>query len=346
MLPARIAIQLRLVGALFFPAALVAQQRTPGPLPLGPVNGRISDSLYNPRTVRELRDGRVLVPNDRGDLLLADFATGAMKVLPDVRTGGNNNQLFALAGDSTLIKARTGWLFVAGTQALGMLPATNAVVTAASSLFGADINGFVLTVVGRRPEDSARAVRVSRSTGAEEPVTGLAFGPQSGRRPGVAFYDVSEQAVLALDGWIAVLRARPYRVDWRTPSGEWIHGAAIRIDTIPMDDRQKAAVLERDRPLQQRQQAPADIPNWPAFIEPFNNNALQMATPDGKALILRTSTADLPGNSYDVVNRRGEVERAITISATDKIVGVGLTSVYVWASRDGRTGHLERHPWP
>jgi hypothetical protein len=91
---------------------------------------------------------------------------------------------------------------------------------------------------------------------------------------------------------------------------------------------------------------PADIPNWPAFIEPYTGGTL-IATPDGKVLVPRTMTAFDPTKVYDVVNRRGELEREIELSTEmNSIAGFGKGCVYMWAARSERYGYLERHPWP
>ncbi len=67
-------------------------------------------------------------------------------------------------------------------------------------------------------------------------------------------------------------------------------------------------------------------------------------------LVKRTPTADRPGAWYDVINRHGELVRAVSVGEwpSAQIVGFGTASVYVWVSEARRTalGHLERHPWP
>jgi hypothetical protein len=96
----------------------------------------------------------------------------------------------------------------------------------------------------------------------------------------------------------------------------------------------------------QTPQSPSTISNWPDAVAPWTVGWPPIASPDGKLLVLRTPTADSPETRYDVINRRGELERQVTMPANEHILGFGAKSVYVAVtSRDG-TQLVQRHPWP
>jgi hypothetical protein len=153
---------------------------------------------------------------------------------------------------------------------------------------------------------------------------------------------VSEQALLMLDGWIAVLRTAPYRVDWRAPDGRWTLGKPIPIPIVKIDDREKLAYMVWRAPGQ----SPKTIPNWPDAVEPWTIRYPPILSVDGRLLVFRTPTADFPDSRYDVINRRGELERQVTMAANEKILGFGAKSVYVTVTAKDGGQLVQRHPWP
>ena len=205
----------------------------------------------------------------------------------------------------------------------------------------------MLAVTGGQPaSDSASVIEINRTTADQSVVTRVWQGtPVMGGVPAPVFV-VNEEPVLARDGWIAVVvRAHPYRVDWRTPAGQWVRGAAIPGQSVPMDAREQAAYWkhwEMDPP-----NASVHI-EWPKWVEPFTH-PMPIAAPDGKVVVRRTPTADAPGVRYDVVNHRGEIEGQITLAGPhDQIAGFGAHSIYVLVidAATPRNMQLERRPWP
>lgn len=326
------------LAAVLLPLGLAAQQGSQDPDDLKPANGWISDSLGTFRTIRELADGRVLVPNGSGGVSIADFAAGRAKTVSGMEAGYRNVQLFALPGDSTLIYSVEGWLIADGVKRVGMLPAKSSLPSAAPSLLGADADGFVLAIVGGRPDDSASIVRVARATGARDLLTRVRLWPL-----GSSFADLREQAILAPDGWIAVFRAMPYRVDWRTAVGEWRHGEPLVLPSLAMDDREKAAVRKQDAAFTR---PGTDNRSWADSVQLYGGPNLLYATPDSCVVILRRPIADAMGSLYDVIDRRGKLIREFTLPGNEKVVGFGRSSVYVRVAHGTVTGFLERHPWP
>ncbi len=334
-------LRISLAASLVFaahPAALAAQQTTQDPEDLKPVNGRISDSLGSFRTIRELADGRVLVPDGRGRVVTADFGTGRTKNVPGADAGNRNLQLAALPGDSTLVYSPDGWLLLNGLQRVGSLSAKDPLVAAAPAILGVDDHGNALTIVGARPADSASIFRVSRATSVREAVTRVKLWPL-----GSSFGDLREQAILAPDGWIAVFRTAPFRVDWRTPAGEWKLGEALALPSLAMDEREKAAARKQDAGFTR---PGADTRAWPDSVPLFSGPNLLYTTPDSCVVVMRRPIADAMGTLYDVIDRKGKLIREFELNGNEKVVGFGRSSIYIRVSRGSAAGYLERRPWP
>ena len=303
----------------------------------------LNETLEAPRGLHELSDGRVLVTDGRRTVL-ADFETGSVQVMPELRAG----DLLALPGDSSIITRSDGWYFLDGLRSIGMLPSTNPVVRLASSnptIDGADDKRHILVELPRtRAGDSITAVLVDRATGDRQVVAKL--WPGNAVQPGTfrPVCQMFERAVLTGDGWVAVLRANPYRVDWRSPSGQWTLGAPIRVPLIPMTQHEREVYLEwRARELPQ---LPRDtVRSWPATVCPWVGGYGPRATPDGKLVVYRVPTSEAPATRYDVLDRHGRVERQIAMPASDAILGFGRNSVFV-VRTEGAKQFLRRHPWP
>ncbi|HTR77994.1 MAG TPA: hypothetical protein VMH39_07780 [Gemmatimonadaceae bacterium] len=320
---------------------------------LQPPNGRLTEvfravsanqTLDAPRDLRELKDGRILLV-DGLRLLIGDPLTGASSVIPDLRTGA----LWPLAADSSVIITRAGWYFLDGVHLIGMLPASNPVVGFAAGggvgVDGADDLGFVLMhVAPKRVGDSAAVVRVNRMTGDQEVVAKLWPGEPTQPdvfRPVCRTY---ERAVVASDGWVAVVRVNPYRVDWRSPDGRWSLGSPIPTPVVRMTDAEKQVYLDwraGERPPQPRDTVLA----WPETVCPWVSGYRPMPTPDGKLVVYRVPTTDAPAVRYDVINRQGHVERQVVMPPSDAILGFGKKSVYV-VTTSGGSQTIQRHPWP
>ena len=166
------------------------------------------------------------------------------------------------------------------------------------------------------------------------------------------------QAWLFGDGWIAVAHPDPYRVDWRRPDGEWVRGAALPFDRVPVTDWQKCFAATGDR-----NPVACDGPGWakgvslpsPDHIPPFVMERHDRTTPGGIAvrpgpsgmlLIQRTLMADAPGRRYDVIDRTGSLRGTIRLPESQTIVGAGSSSLYVVTKDNADELTLSRHRWP
>jgi hypothetical protein len=325
-------------------ATSLGAQRVPSS-PLQPLDGIIKAPFVNVTSMHELSDGRVIMCDAMTRLLIVgNFDTGKFVNVE----GAQAMPLMAFPGDTTVIQLPgNGWIFLDGVKAIGMIDGKNPVVKeTGGGIDGADTRGRVLGGQTSPPGhgDSSDVLLVDQVTAAVDTITRL-WMPQRalGSRPA---YIVYEKAELAMDGWVAVLRANPYRVDWRAPDGNWRLGKPVSIPAIPLDDREKKSYMLR-RANGGKPAAPETNATWPAAIPAWSYALLSpLHSPDGRLLVLRTPSADYPDPRYDVINRNGELERQVTLGAKQFILGFGARSVYVAVQREDGRQDVERHPWP
>ena len=358
-------------------ATLAAQ--SPRSAPLRPPNATHPEEFTSILSARELRDGRVLItdPGEKG-LVVADFRTGKVETIGRKGSGPGEYAgvapLYALGGDSTLMAVSFSrrWLVLDGAKIVASLGADSPALAAAGSagVLGADAKSAVviLRTAQARPglalPDSVYAMRMELATGVIGEATALraivatAMSARSTTsRPGApppgtvevatrAYY-TREVAAVSRDGWMAIARLDPYRVDWLAPSGTLTRGAPLPVAPERITDREKFARMKytarTDTPKE-----PETAGEWPASIPPFELrlNPIILASPDGRVLILRVQSADHPEMRYDVVNRRGELERQLTLPDGHRIVAFSAKAVYVAAVDADGVQRLERHPWP
>ena len=139
--------------------------------------------------------------------------------------------------------------------------------------------------------------------------------------------DAPEEVILYPDGWLAVARLHPYRVDWRIPDGRWILGEAL-----PLVDGGQESKARRTTGAARGESAP------------FQRFPLKGA-PDGNLLIFRSPIGENQGNRYDLVDRRGRLTARLALANGERLVGVGRRGAYVAAADSDGIQRLRRHPW-
>lgn len=340
---------------------------------LKPANAVLQQEFSSISSLRELSDGRVLItdPRDLG-LVVADFRTNMVELIGRKGRGPHEyefaSHLHGIAADSTLMiqPSSRRWLILAGDRIVKTVPPDAPAIVATQALFSsADHNGFVVTrrAPPRRPgvtiiteKDSYAVVRVRRTDGQSDTLTRVRRAParlelitdSSGRvlrssgRPTHAFA-VGEEFILQPDGWLAIARLDPFRIDWRSPNGTWTLGRALAIPLVRVTRKERQAYNAR-RSSAELPVSSDDDTEWPEFIPPFGLGALQSIL-DGRVLIQRTKSADHPGNRYVVVNRRGELEGEIVLPANQTILAFGRAAVYVIERNDDDVQRLRRHSW-
>jgi hypothetical protein len=153
-----------------------------------------------------------------------------------------------------------------------------------------------------------------------------------------------EQSFLFRDGWLAVARAAPYRVDWRAPNGAVVRGPALRFDRVVVDPDMRRAIIRAHWPTVDPPFAPAELPEWPATLPPFLNDAL-VGMPDGRLAIRRADDPRRPRVRYDVVDRAGIPRLRIEVPARIALVLWGRDGVYGVETDEDLAQWLVWHPW-
>lgn len=338
----------------------------------GPVT-RLSHDFVSITSVRELRDGRVLVTDPRGDLFaVADVARDEVTAVGRRGRGPGEYDwpapIFRLGGDSSLmvIASSRRWLLLDGARIVSTLAADAPAVRLGLFPLGADSLGNLLVSVSPRPShgvrvmgpgDSTTLVLLNRHSGdADSEGRTRTSGSRvhaeldaDGRVRRVAGkvhspLEIDEPARLHLDGWIAVVRRDPYRVDWRAPNGAVVRGPEIRFDRVVIDPEMRRAIIRAQWPTVDPPFAPTELPEWPATLPPFLNDAL-VEVPDGRIAIRRAGDPRRPRVRYDVVDRTGIVRLRIDVPARIALVHWGVDGVYGVETDEDLAQWLTWHPW-
>jgi hypothetical protein len=355
-------------------AAGLSMTQEPPRSALRPATATLAEEFTRIVSVRELQDGRVLVADGTEQrLVVIDLTAGNTTQIGRKGKGPGEytaaTTLYQLRADSTLMSDYFGgrWLVLHGDRIVQTIPADAAAWKATRGLpVGADTLGNLLGIQEppassgafvRDKSDSNRVMLVARTTGRVDTIATVLMRPASGTRQvnptgEVISFRMSsprlttgEETMLFPDGWLAVARLEPYRVDWRAPNGRWVRGSALPFTVVALNAREKEAYADRvERSSGTRPTMTADTP-WPATMPPFLSRPL-LDTPEGNLVVLRTQSADHPENRYDVVDRSGRLVRGMTLPGNQRLVGVGWRGAYVAETDDDGIQRLRRHPWP
>jgi len=355
----------------YLSSPLSAQKPTEYKLP--PANASLTTEFMRIAGIRELRDGRVLIA-DAGDnrLVVCDFGKGTTTQIGGVGAGpseyGLVSELFPLAADSStmLDQANGRWLVLSQDRIVRIVPPDVAVKVLSGIVRGVDAGGkAIVTQVSPglflgaphslgKP-DSSFLVLVDTQSGRADTVTRLRIAPmqiitvrnpRGQDRVGIRSepLSVGEEPLLFADGWVALARLDPYRVEWRTPDGRWIHSAALPFEAQRMDDKERQAYFARISKATGKPAIRNDDDKWPDLVPPFQPHPL-LPLPNGDVLVARTPTASHPGVRYDRVNRSGRLVGWVELPVDQRIAGVGARGAYVIVTDDDGIQRLERHPF-
>ena len=350
---------MKLIALLLMVVAQLPAQ-TPNQILPAP-NGRLNVEFSELTTIRELADGRVLLFDRKEErLVVGDFPSGSVY---DVARKGQGPAefefiatLLSLAGDTTIAADQTRrWLILVGDSVVRkVLPGHSALQRALQPL-GADQNARILTQdfpgSWSDPADSTLAVLVHRVSGVADTIARMALDGRRGRvatrtTPGGGGISVRriplrawETPLLFFDGWVAIVRIEPYRVDWRTADGRWLLGKPLSARPTRMSEAEKAAYIKRNSWSR-------NATDWPGELPPFENPVTLLASPDGKLVVKRLPTLAEPGTRYDVIDRAGNRVTQLIVPANENILGFGTRSVYVVVTDGDGVQRLRRHPMP
>jgi hypothetical protein len=361
-------------------SGLAAQRPTIIKLP--PADARLETAFTAITSIRELSDGRILVTDPRDlQLVVADFRSGDVRQIS--RRGGGPGEygmatpVQPIGGDSSLMVdiMQRRWLLLHADRMVATVSQDNPVVRATRGFaFGTDRVGHVLTVARTDPpdgrsvttmRDSTLLLLVHRGSGRTDTVTRILDRPTTrtvtrNAKGEVTFSSsralrlrVGEQYELHEDGWLAVIRINPFRVDWRSPEGHWTLGAALPVPIIRMNDREKQASLARtarsmaanpsSTPFPPQLVTPDD--DWPDVMPPYVMGET-IFSPEGHVIFRRQPSADQPGVAYYVVDRRGRLVGMIEMKDNERLFAAGARSIYVVETDADDLRYVRRHPWP
>lgn len=369
-------------------APSLALAQAPRQIRLKPATGELQEEFTTIGSVRELPDGRVLINDPREvRIVVADLKTGTVQQIGRKGQGPNEYgvaaNLMALGADSTLMVdgATHRWLLFSGAAIVLTLPPDAPILKAAKTFArGADARGNVWAIQSRldfdplhmkagtmmtSPTDSEYVVRVNRATVKVDTVATARSAMSrvtiradaqgkvtsaSVMRPPLSVY---EEAALFADGWFAIARLDPYRVDWISPEGRVRKGQPLPVTPIKATKAEKDAYFERQQASQaaagrappapdvQRQlDALRDL--FPDEFPPFTNGLI--AGGDGNLYLRHPVSMNFLESRYDIVDRGGKLIGVLVMGKNERVVAVTKTSVYVaWKDADD-IERLRRHP--
>jgi hypothetical protein len=265
------------LAAGLLPLALSAQQ----PLSLGKPDAEFKEPFTQIGTLRELRDGRVLVVDPRDKVvLLVDFKTGTSS-----RVGRNGAgpgeyalpaRIIALAADTSAIydPSNARYLLVTPSGSPGEVFRLHESVRASLGGRGSvprstDARGriffegspFTTDPSGEmRSADSTPVMRYDRATGTLDTLAWVQLATGYARAAampnGGLMISVGMVAFPARDDWgsmpdggVAIARVRDYHVDHISPSGARTSGSPVQVNPIPVTESEKEAWRAERRAL-------------------------------------------------------------------------------------------------
>jgi hypothetical protein len=183
--------------------------------------------------------------------------------------------------------------------------------------------------------DSIPVLRISVKGGAVDTVALLA-GPEYGD----ATFGVQVQQAAKVfapndffgvlpDGSAWVARGRQNRVDWRSPDGRWTLGQTHAFTRMPVTQADKDRVLAQVREQGKQFGMPQDLPIVYPFAETKPPFDFGLGRPNGEVWLQRPRSQEDAALIYDIFNRKGVWERAVTFPLGSTLAGFGRDhSVY------------------
>ncbi len=321
--------------------------------------------------IRELSNGTFIVV-DRG--AHAVFVVGGPSSPP--RTIGRQGEgpgeyrypalVFPLGADSSVVvdAQLRRWIVLSGDRIVRTLgPESELIRHSGVEIVGRDSQGRVASIVGEQPFTPAVAgmgqerfliLRDARNATVDTATRLSVRRATTIVRRGATTYflenplNAPEQGVLMGDGWLAIARVNPYRVEWRSPSGELTASATVAEVLPRVSDLDKRNAVARDWFVPRYSGPvwkPEDFSGWPTVMPPFLRDAL-LGTPEGRLLVRRTPRAGASQALYDVFEKGGGRVAQLALPPDGRIIGFGKHQAYLVQRTADDAQVLSRHPWP
>lgn len=307
--------------------------------------------------MRELRGGGILVA-DLSDqsVFIATGSGQSLQRLGRVGSGPNEystpTRLIPLPGDSTLLLDRDARRFLIidpNGRFVATKPFPPVVNSGGEFMRGADRLGRLYFTVGflsRSPSspstlaiyrwdrkstkiDSVAAIMVPSPKPVERTIPGMGKAVVRLLMP----FTPQDDWAVAPSGRIALVRALPYRVDWRELDGRITTGEAVRQASVPVTDA--------DRKLREPQGPPFRL-EYPATKPPFRRGMVVVDDRD-HVYVRREGPAGASQATWDVFDPKGKYLVAMLLSVKKRIVAVTARFVYVVRTDENDLQWLEAY---
>jgi hypothetical protein len=313
-------------------------------------------------SLRELRDGRVIVVDTRENALqVVDFRAGT--VTPIGRQGSGPGEwqspraVYPLLGDSTLVQdpangrflivgpdAKPARVFIPSGGGDGILRAVDArgLMYYQSALAQGDTPKSVM--------DSTPVVRYDPMAMTHDTLAWVAVerpAPRSGTSGGATFvlrtpgpFSPADDWTIFPDGRLVITRVADYHVEIVATGAPPAKGPPVPFTAIPVTEADKQQVRDARRNNRvsfrsaggQPVAPPANFqlpdPEWHPYKPPFAVGATRVA-PNGDIWVLRHRPASDSVPVYDVFNGRGQLTARVSLPRGGALVGFGARSAYL-----------------
>ena len=359
-------------------AAMEAQQ--PGVVVQSP------DGYTRISSVRELRSGNLIVVDSDDRLVyLLDPQLRQLKKIGRHGAGPGEYQypttVVPLRGDTSgIIDATQGRILIVTPEGeaggfAGLSGRTLGPIRGRSEATAADTRGFLyargqlVTRTASGTTSLVDSVAVERWRFEEDTRDTIAYVPAelpAGSRlvagmlrtPEPPPFRARTDWAIAEDGTLAIVRPRPYSVEFVRPDLRRVLVGSMTYEPIRLTEGHKhewRAEQSRPRPMlvvarrganQARSAVRTGTPpvaepsEWPETLPPFVPGA-SLFSPSGELWVRRTTTAGA-NPAFDVFSQRGELVRRVTLPAGTRLVGFGEGTVYVVRQDENDLEYLQR----
>ena len=338
--------------------------------------------------IRELSDGRVIVTDWIEErVVVIDFAASTTQDLGRVGAGPKEfrlpSSLLPLPADSTLlVDIGNTRLTVLGPElrfvrSLSMYAHGERFAMSPRAIDEHGAMYFALSPWAGGPQagrmDSVPVARWAPGYERIQLVANVQMRVSTPRKRRVSFrfgipfvmFEKRDSWAIASDGWLAVVRSEPYRVEWYGPNGEHVAGPAIDYEERPvtMDDRRDfirrwlmSSYTSGRGPDGGIGHIPAENQSTPEINRMARSEEFAEVFPPFEAGGVWTSRDGLlwvrrflPAGStstFDVFDRSGARTAVVKLRAGRRIVGFGSGTLYTTMADDDGLLTLERYRMP
>lgn len=305
---------------------------------------------------RELRNGAVLVSDLREQrVALVQPGGRGLRVVGRAGSGPGEYRtptlLLPLPGDSTLLLDRDAGRYLVLDPAGGPVITTTFPPEAqhgAQFLGGTDREGhlyFTMSWLGEPDGPSTVAIRRWPRSGTRVDSVGFIHVPnprpeaipaRNGtpamivRRPGA--YAPSDAWAVAPSGRVAMLRAVPYRLDWRETDGRITQGAAVTYRPVSVTDADRKQFEPKGPPF---------VNTYPAVKPPFTQDVV--IDPQDRVWVRRYGAMGAKERTWDVFGARGEHLGTHVLPANKRLLAITARFAYVIRVDDDDLQWLEAY---